>query len=202
MDDNKLLCQKGLRERLLFNITIGGYVRAECLFKMKISDLFMLQYPDEQLILGMLINQGKVNEEVTMFGRMMRSADPIECPINALAMYLFSRVHFGGEKWDFSSNVNWFHIFLLIKEGSNTPEVVSDHNIYAKVVKDMLDALDLSNFHKEHIGRELGSIMGGLRGLKPEEIKQIGNWNAGVWERVYASKFPAEQLVFSLSYSV
>lgn len=127
------------RDRYMLLQTIYGILRGESIIKCDLSDLCDILLEDQGIhecrILIMRIVTGKTNGLKTLYGRVMRNTNEDLCPIGALALYLFARFKYGGEKIDWTSNKGWFDVKLLVDNNiSNNKKSITDQT-YAKSIK-------------------------------------------------------------------
>jgi len=90
---------------------------------------------------------------------------------------------------DWMDNGSWFDVKLLADiVGDASEELTSDS--HRDKVKAILQALNLPCDKLLHLGRELGSKLLDLLEEETKEIKRMGQWSDGAWERAHSSKLP------------
>ena len=192
-----------LRNSFTFKLTFHSICRGESVERADLSDLldFVVQGqsdPHPIHILVMQIAIGKVNRDKKLFSRAMRHSDPALCAMGALFLYLWYRLDVCGE-WttsgppDFSDNLNWFFIKLLIPSTASKPEDYLDAmslETYASAVQKACRACNCASVHRGHFGRKAGPLLLEFNEVPKSEIEALGNWSQTQQEEAYSSWLP------------
>ena len=68
------------------------------------------------------------------------------------------------------------------------------NNVYSDSIKSTFKILNIPSGKSGHFGRAVGAKLAESKFLNVSEIKQVGNWNTGVMERVYSSQVPLDPI--------
>ena len=194
-----------LRNRFTFLMTYNGILRGESVYKANLSELFTFSYAakgeiDPYEVLGMKIEMGKVNQDRTILGRVLRHVDVKLCAFGALGLYLLQRFLVTNELgWlDFTTNKSWFDIKLLVdvrggRNGGLMTRKISERPYSEKIARSCA-AVGIESQHQLHIGRSKGPIKLEMEEVDPEWIRALGNWNIDTQQESYSSKIPLKSM--------
>ena len=111
--------EKDLRTRAETLLSFGLMCRSDTPRKLKLSDIGLLNLPDEgpngAKVLRVSYNESKTNQ----FGNIenngaLRHNDVTCCPVGSIAFYLFYRFNINGEVWPaFKNRSSWYEINLF-----------------------------------------------------------------------------------------
>lgn len=201
-----------LRNRYHLLTTIQTLVRHESVLKCKLSDFQFVRYKardeiDDYCLLFRNINVAKnlksdadSGQRDVIQAKSLRHKDPEMCEQGALALYLYARSLTFDEDFDLLCNDNWFLIHTSVamsrlhasqKDPRMTP-------MSSKPYYDSLNAAFLHHLYKPshicHFGRAVGPVLLEFEEVLPQYIKELGNWELGVFERHYSSKMAWEAM--------
>ena len=195
-----------LRNRFCLLDTFQSLVRAESLWPGKLSDHYYQEYhaagePDPYTMLFRTLYVGKTNgadKGKSLTARSIRHLDPRFCSHGAYALYLFARFNAIDEEFDLTNNASWYDILGVTAVGDFTNEysnvrIISGNNYYKSIDK-ALKQLGLHSSHKQHFGRGGGVAPLELAEVEQAEIKLLGNWDFGVYEKHYTIRMPLKAM--------
>jgi hypothetical protein len=198
---NKRSAASGLRHRYCLLHLTSGILRCESLYRAELSDFLGLLVPKkptdphDMWLMITQIPQGKTNHGRIIYGRAARHKDVLLCCIGGLSFYLAYRFWITGEfagftEEDWRQNDKWFDVKLLVDAYGNDFEKPMCNDSYGRVLKGILESLNLQSDKLLHLGRNLGSKLPDLMEEDCEAIRRMGNWNLGVFDTSYSSKIP------------
>jgi hypothetical protein len=91
---------------------------------------------------------------------------------------------------DWRQNDKWFDVKLMVDTYGNDFEKLMCNHSYGRVLKGILESLNLQSDKLLHLGQNLGSKSLDLMEEECEAIRRMGNWNLGVFDTSYGSKIP------------
>ena len=97
---------------------------------------------------------------------------------------------------DWKTNSKWFDIKLLVDASrpDGDKKVSMKNNTYAKAIKHVLGSLGIKSSHWLHLGQVIGPKMLEMQEMKPDEIRQLGNWDPYMQEKRYSTKLPMKPM--------
>jgi hypothetical protein len=141
--------------------------------------------------------EGKTNHGQKLYGRAMRHADVVLCPVGGLSFYLGMRFAMTSEFDEFTlddwlDNKKWFDIKLLVDTSRHDVDLKKSmsSDSYASAIKKVLQELGLPLFHLIHIGRVVGPKILEMLEAERDEIRTLGNWDPSMQEKCYSTKMP------------
>ena len=151
----------GLRSRLDFLLGHAMLCRSEDKRNALLANLCMYELEDEgptrchAIVLN--LTQSKTNQEGrNEVGVTVRHKDVAQCPVGALAFYLFHRFHLFGEDFpDLSTNQAWYSIFLFRDRSKYTPLTYAQQ---WKAISTCFADLHIQSSKKTHAMRGQGEI--------------------------------------------
>lgn len=183
----------------------SGCLRGEIVLALELSELFSVDIPHQcdtrcpalfmitregtGINLRQVFFVGKRNQFNRIeYGVMIRSRDPVLCPLNALCFYLLSRLDLNREAFpDLSDGDKWFTMKACPPAGNITQEM-SYHAHYSAMLE-VPRACDINSSSVTHIFRKSGARLE-LAGVSEDQIRRLGNWNNQAMEGAYLSAIP------------
>lgn len=175
-----------LRNRFNLLMNFSAILRNESLILAELSDCQLLDVPrradhDPMQVFLMAIVTGKTVRSggPKQYGRATRHKDVTQCPIGALAFYLFYRFDVNNEfdadaLPDFRVNREWFDIKVLADYNGNNNTSSMTNRQYMKALKQIFRASGITESHLVHIGRVAAPVYLEFKELSPELIKILG----------------------------
>jgi len=181
-------CFVGLRSRMAFSWCYHAVLRQESLFLGELSDLFSFVLrrddhsdPMEVVILQMRTGKtvGRCNDS-PQYGRAIRNKKVLECPVGALAFYLFYRFAYSGEmsdscRPDFSENKAWFDVKLL-SDGSLNHSKCMKPRTFTDVIKKCFAECHIFASWVGHWGRHCANAKMETMDVPDVQQMRMGKW--------------------------
>ena len=140
----------------------------------------------------MSMTQGKQNQhgEVEYMG-CMRNADPILCPLSAIAFYFFNRWgKDGAESFpSFRQPEDYYNLYVF--PGSiKVPQRPLSYHTQFEWNKKMFQGVGIYSKEKTHSARKQSVRHAELSGVKETQIRRAGRWNTDAMTGAYLSYLP------------
>ena len=195
-----------MRNRYTFLTTMQTVTRHESCVKCKLSNFQFITCTmrgeiDPYPILVRNINVGKTvqadsaSREVIQ-AKSIRHKDVNLCEQGGLGMYLFCRFQVTDEEFDLCENEDWFSVKTLVVTGHKVRAKKFDElrkigispSSFGTEMNKCFTFLGVAFSHILHFGRAAMPVVLEFAGVIAAYIKELGNWDMGVFERHYSSK--------------
>ncbi|KAE8260366.1 hypothetical protein A4X13_0g385 [Tilletia indica] len=139
------------------------------------------------------MDNGKTNTHGRIeYGGCMRSKTVLECPHNALAIYLFERIHVDKEPFPtFKRREDWYPIHLLRHTDRTSPLQYWSHYV---TMRDIQHELGIHTSKKTHLNRGGAARHAEDSGASEGEIRRAGRWNVQEMQGCYLTGLPRKAM--------
>lgn len=184
-------------EHLLGHTTV---TRGESRRGVQLADLILIDLenegpkPNESApCMIMTMRQGKQNQHgKTEYMGCIRNADPVLCPLSALAFYFFNRWGKDGAQAQFPSfrqPEDYYDLFVF--PGSvKVPKRPLSYPTQFEWNKKMFQGVGINAKEKTHSARKQSARHAELSGVEEAQIRRAGRWNTDAMTGAYLSYLP------------
>lgn len=171
----------------------AGLMRGDNIRGADLSDLFTLDMDNDlqdTSCVMLTLRRGKTNQFCRKeYACMIRSRDPLVCPVGALGFYLFIRFHVDQEPFpDLADKRSWYNMKILRHYRDSTKEISA--HLHRSSIREHLKNAGISSKHSTHTSRAGGAVFAELQGASEDAIRRLGRWNPSSMESCYLSNIP------------
>jgi Centromere DNA-binding protein complex CBF3 subunit, domain 2 len=134
----------------------------------------------------------KTNQEGrAQYGIAFRNKDVQYCPVGAVALWLFYRIHTLSEPWpNFCNRREWYSTKLLSKIGSFRETISPDsHREVCNAAFAKAKCIYLSG---THVGRREGCKLADMLDVPDAQMRRLGRWDFSRMTMHYSSGLPRQ----------
>lgn len=185
--------ENGLRDRLNHILSSAMFLRGDNARMFELADFFTMELrqegPQQCQALVSIMNHGKTNADGrNEYGSCIRNKDVDECPIGAMALYLFMRFQVNGEQFpDLQRRDNWYKT-VLFKDKSPTTAVTYHQQHHAAKKSHTSCGVKISKV--THAPRSFAATKTLSDGASYDHVRAGGRWKGGKMERCYINDLP------------